>query len=332
MNARTWIPLLLALALQGGRASAQGNADRSVTVAATSASPHGDLAEACSVCHTATGWSPVRLDSEFDHARTGFSLEGAHARSACRDCHVTLDFADTPSECVTCHQDVHRGELGADCSRCHTPRSFVDRAAMVQLHQAGRFALTGAHLVTDCESCHTPTAPGGLTFVNRPTECESCHRAAYAATTDPPHEAGGFPLDCAQCHATTIWERARFNHDGSAFPLTGAHRSVPCGDCHANHQYAGTPAACASCHQADYDGSTDPSHPAARFPVTCETCHTTTVWSPTSFDHATTTFPLTGAHLATSCADCHADGVFAGKPSACVSCHQADYDGTADPP
>jgi hypothetical protein len=40
---------------------------------------------------------------------------------------------------------------------------------------------------------------------------------------------------------------------------------------------------------------------------------------------------LTGAHLAATCQSCHADRVYDGKPTTCVSCHLTDYDGTTSP-
>jgi hypothetical protein len=296
------------------------------------ASPHGTLAVTCTTCHGADGWRPIRRDAEFDHAGTGFALDGAHASADCRACHAALDFTDAPRDCAGCHTDVHRGELGADCSRCHTSRSFVDHAGMVRLHQLGRFALTGAHAVTDCEACHAPVRPGALAFVSRPADCESCHLPAYQATTNPDHESGGFPRDCAQCHAATLWERARFNHSGTAFALTGAHRAVACDDCHAAGNFTGAPAECVGCHRSEYDATAEPPHQAAQFPVTCESCHNTAAWDGAAFDHAGTAFPLTGAHVAATCSDCHGDGVYAGKPSACVACHGNDYDGTTEPP
>ena len=294
-------------------------------------SPHGRLAEPCTTCHAPDAWKPVRLSRSFDHARTGFPLAGAHAATACRSCHTSLDFQRAPSACAGCHTDVHRGELGADCARCHTPRSFLDRSAMVCAHQLTRFPLTGSHISADCEACHTPAAQGNLTFVNRPLDCVQCHSDAYRTAKNPDHLAGGFPTDCNQCHTTAAWPGARFNHASTSFPLTGAHRAVPCQSCHANGAYRGTPATCVGCHRTDYDGTTSPGHRAARFPTDCTACHTTAAWQPASFDHGATAFPLTGAHRAVSCQQCHGDGVYAGKPVACAACHQSAYDGTTDP-
>ncbi len=107
---------------------------------------------------------------------------------------------------------------------------------------------------------------------------------------------------------------------------------MACNDCHAGGVYAGTPEACIACHQADYDGTTNPNHAAAGYPTTdCLQCHGMASWAGASFNHATTAFPLTGAHLSAPCADCHINNIYAGTPTACVGCHQSDYDGTTNP-
>ena len=168
-------------------------------------SPHGQLQEQCALCHSPDGWRPAKVSKDFNHAKWGFALEGAHEQTACSACHASLDFSGAPKECVACHQDVHRGEFGADCSRCHTPRSFVDRSGMLRMHQTTRFPLTGVHLVADCESCHAPSAQGQFTFVNRGTACQDCHMQSFLATTNPNHQATGFSLECSQCHAVTTW-------------------------------------------------------------------------------------------------------------------------------
>jgi len=299
--------------------------------AAAVKSPHGTLAQACAVCHSAAGWTPAHISSSFDHAKLGFPLAGAHGSVACKSCHTNLVFKGAPHDCVSCHQDPHHGELGNSCARCHSMRSFVDRSAMTRAHQLTTFPLTGAHVTADCESCHTPTSAGQMTFTLRTTGCNDCHQKDYQATKNPDHAAGGFPTDCTQCHATVSWLTARFDHNATAFPLTGAHVAVACAQCHGDGVYKGKPTACVSCHQLDYNNTNSPNHQQAQFPTDCTVCHTTATWNGANFDHNTTQFPLTGAHIQVTCAQCHGDGVYKGKPTTCVSCHQTDYNGATNP-
>jgi hypothetical protein len=308
----------------GGLLVAARLAVAQVTTSASTGNPHGQLALPCSTCHAPEGWVPARVSAAFDHSKSGFVLAGAHARAACRDCHTTLDFKGAPADCASCHRDPHRGELGADCGQCHTPRSFIDRTAMVRVHQGTRFPLTGSHLALDCAQCHAPQAQGRLTFVNRPSDCVDCHRASYVATTTPNHGAAGFTTNCTQCHATTVWTTARFSHVGTGFPLTGAHIAVRCTGCHGDGVYAGKSAACVSCHQAAYDATTDPNHALSAFPTDCTQCHTTSSWSGGRFTaHDASYFRIySGAHGGrwSSCATCH-NVANDYAQFTCLSCH-----------
>jgi hypothetical protein len=87
-------------------------------------------------------------------------------------------------------------------------------------------------------------------------------------------------------------------------------------------------ALCVSCHQANYNSAAN--HVAQSYPTACEMCHNTTDWTQSTFNHQTTPFPLTGAHTTVLCGNCHQNG-FTGTPTACVSCHQANYNTTANP-
>jgi hypothetical protein len=126
------------------------------------------------------------------------------------------------------------------------------------------------------------------------------------------------------------WNTRAFDHDRTPFPLTGAHRVAACTQCHGDGVYAGKATDCASCHRGDYDRTTSPVHSSAGFSTQCATCHTTTSWT-TGFDHSTTRFPLTGAHRTATCVQCHGDGVYAGKSTACDACHHADFNSAANP-
>ena len=64
----------------------------------------------CASCHTVTNWN----SRSFDHSKTRFSLEGAHAEVRCVQCHTqTLKvdgrearlYRGAPLECKSCHSD-----------------------------------------------------------------------------------------------------------------------------------------------------------------------------------------------------------------------------------
>ena len=320
---------LLVAAMAPRAAMAQAGA---VQAQAGTANPHGTFNAPCADCHRADAWRPVAIPANYKHAEDRFPLEGAHAQAACTACHTRLDFTGVSATCTSCHRDIHQGEFGATCARCHSTRSFLDATQMRRLHQLSAFPLTGSHMALECDACHSPRAPGHHAFVNLPTNCASCHMADYQRSRTPPHASSGFPTTCETCHATTAWSGVPFDHATTQFPLTGAHRAAACTSCHADGVYRGKPTTCVSCHQADYNRSASPPHAAAGFPTTCQTCHTTTAWTGAPFDHNTTQFALTGAHRATPCASCHADGVYRGKPTTCVSCHQSSYSQTTTPP
>jgi hypothetical protein len=304
---------------------------------ATTNHPHGNIKIPCSDCHSTKGWSPLRLDLKFKHEKTGFVLEGQHAVVQCKQCHASLLFTGASKECKACHKDIHNGTLGPTCERCHTIQSWQDVSKVSVVHQASRFPLLGQHQHVGCDNCHT--AQGESKFINVPMQCGVCHRQDYEATTNPNHKLAGFSMRCEQCHSSTIigWQTAGlgnlggFDHNRTRFPLSGAHLAVACDQCHANNRFAGTPADCFSCHQTDYQQTANPNHAAGNYPRDCLTCHNNNAWRPASFDHNGTRFPLTGAHLAVACDQCHANNRFAGTPADCFSCHQTDYQQTANP-
>lgn len=302
-------------------------------------SPHGPLAPDldCSACHTAQGWSPLRVPLLFDHdERTGFRLTDAHARASCAACHLELRF-DGPDiameDCAGCHADVHEGRMVRDCADCHDARSFhaVDGEAA---HARTSFPLTGAHRQVSCESCHVSDVGGAYTPLE--TECTSCHAEEYRSTTTVDHVANGYPTDCTECHSTLGWgDTPAFDHAAvsGGFVLLGAHDGLRCARCHVipGFELLFAPAGqddCVACHADDYDRE----HGGSTFPTTCLTCHGVDNWDVQDFDHTFTGFTLVEVHADLSCGACHTgDGgalrfpVPAGQED-CVACHQADYD------
>jgi hypothetical protein len=164
--------------------------------------------------------------------------------------------------------------------------------------------------------------------------CWNCHQADYNGTNAPPHKAANFPQDCSGCHTTTDWTGATFNHATTGFTLVGLHASQQCAACHVNSNYSLTSAACWNCHQTDYNGALSPPHLASGFPQDCTGCHGSTAlnWTSATFNHATTGFALTGFHLTMQCAQCHVSNNYSLTSGACWNCHQADYNGTNNPP
>ena len=289
----------------------------------------GNFPRECQNCHATTAWKPA---SSIDHSRTRFPLTGVHVATPCAQCHVGGRYTGTPTACYSCHEARYRsvqnpnhvtGNFSHECQTCHTTSAW--KPANFN-HNQTRFPLTGAHSATACARCHL----GGV-YAGTSTACYSCHRANYDATSNPNHRTSNFPTTCETCHTASAWRPANFNHSQTRFPLTGAHASTPCTRCHANGVYTGTPTACYSCHRANYDATSNPNHRTSNFPTTCQTCHTTSAWRPATFNHNQTSFPLTGAHVSTPCTRCHVNGVYTGTPTACYSCHRANYDATSNP-
>jgi len=283
----------------------------------------------CDSCHTMDTW----FNAKFDHLKyTGYALTGVHATLACTACHINNVFAGTPSDCYSCHRADFAGTTSPphvqlafprDCQTCHTTSGW--NPAKFD-HNTTSFPLTGAHVNVSCSQCHVNN-----NYTSLPTACYGCHQADFTGTTNPNHVDSGFPTDCTLCHTTTAWNPSTFNH-ASVFPLTGAHAKLTCTQCHTNNNYTTLPTNCFGCHQADWNSTSNPNHAAAAFPTTCNTCHSTSNWTTVTFNHATyANYPLTGAHATLTCVQCHVNNNYVNTPTACYSCHQADFASTTSP-
>ncbi|HEX4954153.1 MAG TPA: hypothetical protein VF017_12245 [Thermoanaerobaculia bacterium] len=140
----------------------------------------------CLSCHALASWREVR----FDHARTGFLLEGAHRAPPCRDCHpagetatgaTELRFAGAARECAGCHQDPHAGQFTLtaspkQCTACHGLETW--RAVGFLHDRDSSFRLEGAHRAVACQGCHPVETRDGRRVVRyRPlaATCADCH-------------------------------------------------------------------------------------------------------------------------------------------------------------
>ncbi len=291
-------------------------------------SPHGKIQIACEKCHTTDSWK-MRPDPSFDHATTGFALEGRHKTAGCVNCHKELRFARQSQLCSSCHVDVHKSELGANCTRCHSLLSWKI-TDMIQRHQSTRFPLLGRHASLDCKDCHSGASANE--FTGAPTTCYGCHRTNFDNSRNPNHAFAGFSTDCSKCHMVNAaqWSGG-FDHSLTGFPLTGAHQSVSCISCHKNQVFKNTGQECYACHQSDYQSTTSPNHVTGLLNHQCESCHTTTGWKPSTFSHSTTKFALTGAHLSVSCQTCHLNGNYQLVFTSCYQCHATDFQSTRNP-
>ena len=257
---------------------------------------------------------------KFDHFKTGFALEGAHATVECESCHTKGVFEGTPNQCVNCHMEG--GAIGATSK--HT-----------------------RHIPTmdTCEDCHTTDE---WTFVARVDHaatlgsCVGCHDRISASGQPANHipHAG----QCDDCHITQEWAEVRFDHDvvdtsncyschdgGAATGKPADHIAVQnnCGACHSDMVWVPTIRVdhdeilnvenCLQCHASDFVG-----HPISPVdPTRCNDCHFTTQWAPVrTVDHS--------AIPTDNCASCHGSTA-SGKPTnhilvndaaPCQDCHK----------
>jgi hypothetical protein len=230
---------------------------------------------ACGSCHSEHNGRPYRLvrwpdnrpQEQFDHTQTGFTLQGAHARLTCTDCHkasmiatgsvrsdtslnVGRTFLGLGTTCASCHLDEHRGRTSRQCGDCHGQDQW--KPAPRFDHSRTRFALTGRHQALECAECHeirrdVASGPGGTrdtAFVDfrtaRPSSggCTGCHTS--------PHRGAQFTR-CEGCHTTEGWfvlpdSLRRFDHSGTGFPLGGAHAAARCESCHLSSATSPLPA------------------------------------------------------------------------------------------
>ncbi|GAB4435887.1 MAG: hypothetical protein Kow0031_17650 [Anaerolineae bacterium] len=284
-------------------------------------------------------FSPGPLNAQTFNGQLGGVATHAELGNRCAACHVAPWSADTLSDrCLVCHTATAaeltdpatlHGAMLTDgflpCQECHTDHNGPTAAMTVVDPDrfphtiATGYALDAHHEMStgetlECAACHGDT----LTDFDAAT-CDTCHRDLDAAFTQAHVDA--FGPDCIACHDGLDSFGAAWTHDLTGFPLDGAHTQSDCTGCHAGQQtlvaLQGTEAACAACH------AEDDAH-AGAFGQDCAACHATASWEEATFSHAFTAFPLTGAHEQVACELCHINEVFAGTPTDCYGCHQAD--------
>jgi len=230
--------------------------------------PHANenIGTDCQLCHSTENWS----DETFTHTleQTNFLLHGLHMIVDCQSCHVNNVFSGTAVTCESsgCHLATYEStsdpihiDFGYPityCEECHNTNGWQP---IIFSHQLSLACMT-CHMIdyneadnpihdetagfsANCEDCHVSTSTWeGATFSHEgiTNGCNQCHIDDYNTTTDPDHEAWGYPNTCEECHmSTTDWSDASFSH---LFPI------APKG-----HQDE-TTETCISCH---VDGNVD---------------------------------------------------------------------------
>lgn len=276
---------------------------------------------------------------KFPHDKTGWALEGGHAKVECNTCHEPRLIKDPEikklqaskrkdthlglsTACRACHFDEHRGQEDERCEKCHDVVKW--KPAKKFDHDDTQYPLRGLHVKVECNKCH-PTAVDSNTaeevfpkFVSREylkmkglahERCTDCH-------TDP-HD-GRFGRDCESCHTVDGWKKIikRLDetefHDKTRFPLVGAHKSVKCTACHGplpgmKQKFKGLAfARCDDCHYDAHVGQLGAL--AKKGADDCSKCHDLEAFFPARYelaDHAKTKYPLEGAHEVAPCRGCH---------------------------
>jgi len=298
---------------------------------------HGRVsAQACAKCHPDHGGAEFEMiafeegsPEKFDHARSGYALEGAHARVECRACHeprkqraavaAKLKVSDRgrswlglDTACTGCHGDPHRAQLSLDCQKCHTVAAWKPASRFD--HAKTAYPLSGRHAALACAKCHaSEPLPGGATAAGAAAvtrwkplshaECAPCHR--------DPH-AGRFGGACSKCHTTDDFRRlntASFDHARTRYPLRGAHATVACASCHDPVKAWGAKPAFARCDACHRDAHAGQTARAGAATPDCAACHDVAAFRPSTYSvaaHRESPYPLEGAHARAECALCHA--------------------------
>ena len=303
----------------------------------TSSEVKGKECIECHSDHHGRKFELIRFDTEqFDHDLTGYTLEGKHAETQCKDCHKkeNIQLADARDKkytylgldqvCLSCHEDYHQESLGKDCISCHGFEKF--KPAEKFDHADSKFKLVGKHQDVACDKCHKTVISNGkemqqftgLQFAS----CVNCHEDVHN---------NRFGQNCAECHTEESFKKIRgietFDHSATGFLLEGKHVNVQCKKCHTgSYTEPVKHDLCADCHK-DYHQKQFETNGQS---PDCKTCHTVNGFSPSTYTlekHNESAFPLKGAHIATPCFVCHLQESsnrweFENIGLRCVDCHE----------
>ena len=255
---------------------------------------HGDFGR-CEQCHTTEGFE----DSTFDHASTGFALDGRHDDLGCQDCHAQKiegypkkRSALTPGSTPTQQSGTVRS-VGASVLRTAGAGGQKTSAVRSNVAPVPRGNAARPHVERwRPKLLYVPRRLiSMLIAANPPRDAAQPAPSLSARTSSETSAAGAVVSPQSSSSAPAEATRPEKNSQGVD--------DRACGHCHADP------------HQQTAGGA-------------CTRCHSTEAWRPSTFGvdrHATTQFPLKGAHQETKCTLCHVDSALSGQPTACASCH-----------
>ncbi len=294
----------------------------------------GRYGNQCKACHTEESFSKILPNSSFNHALTGYKLEGKHRSLDCKLCHDKRHGAgkmfqefirEEMINCILCHKDVHDGKFGTDCKKCHTVDGFkIQKVQNLESfdHALTAFPLEGKHKAVECKACHK----GSMTDPVAHQYCKNCHKDYHNGEFN--HLASN---DCSRCHSVHSFKESSFSlddHQLSKFPLKGSHAAISCDQCHykqSKWNFKNIGEKCVDCHKDIHRPYIDSKY----YPnQECALCHQEETWAKIQFDHQKTSFPLTGKHIETACRKCHFKEVNSGQSQVfknlthkCDQCH-----------
>ncbi|MCF6332284.1 MAG: hypothetical protein L3J11_03290 [Draconibacterium sp.] len=292
----------------------------------------------CERCHNPKSWIVANITEI--HQESRFPLLGAHNSRDCAACHTgvsNLEFEPLGVECIDCHRANYEATtnpnhvqtgFSTECIDCHKMDAHEWSASGIN-HDF--FPLEKGHDITNCAACHKN---GVLEQISN--DCYSCHESNFNTTINPSHQKSGFSTNCKECHTIEPgWKPAEFKtHDALFFPIySGKHRGEwdKCTECHSQPENYSV-FSCTDCHehsQSKTNGKHDEVGGYSYNSMACYACHPLGN-NVDAFNHNTTQFPLKGAHIETTCLDCHTES-FGGTSASCNHCHISNFNEAVNP-
>lgn len=167
----------------------------------------------CARCHSTKNWLVDNIPEL--HEANGFPLLGAHALTACVDCHVSetnLRWERIGNECATCHMEDYASTqnpnhpqqgFSTDCTTCHDPFAPDWKYAVFYGHNRPEsFPIAGGNhgpgVWNDCVDCHV--VAGNYAIFS----CIDCHEHNDPNDLAKEHDdVGGYQYNsiaCLNCH------------------------------------------------------------------------------------------------------------------------------------